>query len=189
MGLCATIALAEPRLAGKAQLPTAIRITGAVDVFQTLRIPWINCVSGRSDFGRPRGAKPSGASPIAVTPRYGWLVCTARRRSPGIANRLKSVLNGEQAPEPPFVHRVLGIVRVPHRGYLADRRHRDRPNRRHAVGMADLLTATLTAAHQLTVVHYDTDFETAATLLAFQHQCVVPRRSLEASSWRSILHG
>lgn len=100
MGLCATIALAEPRLAGKAQLPTAIRITGAVDVFQTLRIPWINCVSGRSDFGRPRGAKPSGASPIAVTPRYGWLVCTARRRSPGIANRLKSVLNGEQAPEP-----------------------------------------------------------------------------------------
>ena len=82
---------------------------------------------------------------------------------PSIPNRLKSVLNGEQAPAPPFVHRVLGIVRVPHRGHLADRRHRGRPNRRQAVGMADLLTATLAAAHQLTVVHYDTDFETAVS--------------------------
>jgi hypothetical protein len=55
--------------------------------------------------------------------------------------------------------------------------------------MADLLTATLAAAHKLTVIHYDTDFETAATLLDFQHQWVVPRGSLEASSWRSILRG
>jgi predicted nucleic acid-binding protein len=49
----------------------------------------------------------------------------------------------------------------------------------------DLLTATLAAAHQLTVVHYDTDFETAATVLACQHHWVVPRGSLSASSWVS----
>jgi len=44
-----------------------------------------------------------------------------------------------------------------------------------AVGMTDLLTATLAAAHQLTVVHYDADFDTAATVLTFQHRWVVPR--------------
>ena len=43
--------------------------------------------------------------------------------------------------------------------------------------MADLLTATL-AAHQLTVIHYDADFETAATVLTFQHQWVLPRGSV-----------
>jgi hypothetical protein len=61
---------------------------------------------------------------------------------------------------------ALGVQRV-----LATRgRHR-------AVGMADLLTATLGAAHQLTVVHYDADFETAATVLTFRHQWVLPRGS------------
>ena len=44
--------------------------------------------------------------------------------------------------------------------------------------MADLLTATLAAAHQLTVVHYDADFETAATVLTFQHRWVLPRGSV-----------
>jgi predicted nucleic acid-binding protein len=44
--------------------------------------------------------------------------------------------------------------------------------------MADLLTATLAAAHQLTVVHYDADFETAATVLAFQHHWVLPTGSV-----------
>ena len=47
-----------------------------------------------------------------------------------------------------------------------------------AVGMADLLTATLAAAHQLSVVHYDADFVTAATVLAFQHRWVLPRASV-----------
>jgi predicted nucleic acid-binding protein len=47
-----------------------------------------------------------------------------------------------------------------------------------AVGMADLLTATLAAAHKLAVVHYDADFETAATVLAFEHRWVLPRGSL-----------
>jgi len=49
--------------------------------------------------------------------------------------------------------------------------------RHRAVGMADLLTATLAAAHQLTVIHYDADFETAATVLTFQHQWVLARGS------------
>jgi hypothetical protein len=44
--------------------------------------------------------------------------------------------------------------------------------------MAHLLTATLADAHQLTVVHYDADFETAATVLAFRHQWVLPRGSI-----------
>ena len=50
--------------------------------------------------------------------------------------------------------------------------------RHRAVGMADLLTATLAAAHQLTVIHYDADFETAATVLTFQHQWVLARGSV-----------
>lgn len=44
--------------------------------------------------------------------------------------------------------------------------------------MADLLTATLAAAHQLTVVHYDADFETAALVLAFRHRWVLARGSI-----------
>jgi predicted nucleic acid-binding protein len=55
-----------------------------------------------------------------------------------------------------------------HRALAATGQHR-------AVGMADLLTATLAAAHRLTVVHFDADFETAATVLAFQHRWVLAR--------------
>jgi hypothetical protein len=47
-----------------------------------------------------------------------------------------------------------------------------------AVGMADLLTAVLAATHRLTVIHYDADFETAATVLTFEHRWVVPRVSI-----------
>ena len=47
-----------------------------------------------------------------------------------------------------------------------------------AVGVADLLTAALSADHHLTVVHYDADFDTAATVLDFQHQWVLSRGSL-----------
>lgn len=47
-----------------------------------------------------------------------------------------------------------------------------------AVGIADLLTATLASVHQLTVIHYDADFETAAMVLDFQHRWVLPRGSL-----------
>jgi predicted nucleic acid-binding protein len=53
-----------------------------------------------------------------------------------------------------------------------------RTGQHRVVGVADLLTATLAAAHQLTVVHYDADFETAATVLTFQHHWVLPRGSV-----------
>jgi hypothetical protein len=44
--------------------------------------------------------------------------------------------------------------------------------------MADLLTAVLAATHRLTVIHYDADFETAATVLTFEHRWAVPRGSV-----------
>jgi hypothetical protein len=47
-----------------------------------------------------------------------------------------------------------------------------------AVGMPDLLTAVLAAAHGLTVVHYDADFETAATVVAFEQVWVAQPGSL-----------
>jgi predicted nucleic acid-binding protein len=53
-----------------------------------------------------------------------------------------------------------------------------RTGRHRAVGVHDLLTAVLAAAHNLTVVHYDSDFETAATVLAFEHRWVLPRGAL-----------
>lgn len=46
------------------------------------------------------------------------------------------------------------------------------------VGMADLLRAALAATHRLTVIHYEADFETAATVLTFEHRWVVPRGSV-----------
>jgi hypothetical protein len=50
--------------------------------------------------------------------------------------------------------------------------------RHRAIGIADLLTAALAAAHRLTVVHYDADFETAATVLTFEHRWVQVRGSV-----------
>jgi len=50
-----------------------------------------------------------------------------------------------------------------------------RTGRHRSVGMAGLLTATIAAAHRLTVVHYDSDFDTAATVLRFKHRWVLPR--------------
>ena len=61
---------------------------------------------------------------------------------------------------------------------LGAQRKLARTGQHRVVGMADLLTATLAAAHQLTVVHYDADFETAAAVLTFQHHWVLPRRSI-----------
>jgi hypothetical protein len=43
------------------------------------------------------------------------------------------------------------------------------------VGIADLLTAVLAAEHGMTVLHYDSDFEIAAEVLAFDHRWVLPR--------------
>ncbi|MGA8250780.1 MAG: hypothetical protein WB989_09040 [Mycobacterium sp.] len=50
----------------------------------------------------------------------------------------------------------------------------DVPRLHRAVGIADLLTASLAAAHQLTAIHYDADFDTAATVLRFQHRWPLP---------------
>lgn len=40
------------------------------------------------------------------------------------------------------------------------------------------LGSTSRVPHQLTVIHYDADFETAATVLRFQHRWVLPRGSV-----------
>ncbi len=50
--------------------------------------------------------------------------------------------------------------------------------RHRAVGIADLLTAVIAHQHQVTVIHYDADFETAAAVLPFDHAWVVPRGSM-----------
>lgn len=53
------------------------------------------------------------------------------------------------------------------------------PTGRHrAVGIADLLTAVLASEHQLTLVHYDADFDIAAEVITFKRQWVAPRGSL-----------
>jgi predicted nucleic acid-binding protein len=44
--------------------------------------------------------------------------------------------------------------------------------RHRSVGIADLLTAAVAEAHRLIVLHYDSDFDTAATVLDFQHRWV-----------------
>jgi predicted nucleic acid-binding protein len=53
-----------------------------------------------------------------------------------------------------------------------------RTGEHRGVGVADLLTTTLAAAHQLTVIHYDADFDITATVLTFQHRWVLPRGSI-----------
>ena len=61
---------------------------------------------------------------------------------------------------------------------LKAQRELARQGRHRAVGIPDLLTAVLAAEHGLTVVHYDADFETAATVVAFEQVWVMPRGSL-----------
>ena len=50
-----------------------------------------------------------------------------------------------------------------------------RNGRHRAVGIADMLTAVLAAAHGMTVLHYDSDFEIAVEVLEFEHRWVAPR--------------
>ncbi|MGB3685842.1 MAG: PIN domain-containing protein [Ornithinimicrobium sp.] len=47
-----------------------------------------------------------------------------------------------------------------------------------AIGVADLLTAALAGQHQLTLVHYDTDFDIAREVITFESQWVAQRGSL-----------
>jgi len=53
-----------------------------------------------------------------------------------------------------------------------------RSGRHRAVGIADLLTATVAAQHRLTLVHYDTDFEIAAQVIDLDHRWVADRGTL-----------
>jgi predicted nucleic acid-binding protein len=53
-----------------------------------------------------------------------------------------------------------------------------RTGRHRAVGIADLLTAVLTSEHQLTLVHYDADFDIAGEVITFKRQWVAPRGRL-----------
>lgn len=46
--------------------------------------------------------------------------------------------------------------------------------RHRSVGIADLLTSVLASRHRMTVVHYDSDFEIASSVLDFEHTWVVP---------------
>jgi len=64
------------------------------------------------------------------------------------------------------------------RSALDAQRELARQGRHRAVGLPDLLTAVLAAVHGLTVVHYDADFETAATVVAFEQVWVAQRGSL-----------
>lgn len=50
-----------------------------------------------------------------------------------------------------------------------------RTGRHRAVGIADLLTSVLAAEHRLTIVHYDVDFEIAATVVNLSQRWVVER--------------
>ena len=53
-----------------------------------------------------------------------------------------------------------------------------RTGRHRAVGIADLLTAVLASEHRLTVVHYDSDFDTAAEVINLEHRWVAPRGTI-----------
>jgi len=53
-----------------------------------------------------------------------------------------------------------------------------RTGRHRAVGIADLLTAVLASEHQLTVVHYDADFDIAGEVITVRSLWVAPRGSI-----------
>lgn len=50
--------------------------------------------------------------------------------------------------------------------------------RHRSVGIADMLTAVAAHKHRLTILHYDADFDTAATVLDFEHRWVAEPGSL-----------
>ena len=61
---------------------------------------------------------------------------------------------------------------------FAAQRELARSGRHRAVGIADLLTATLAADHGTTLLHYDADFDTAAEVIRFDHRWIADRGSL-----------
>jgi len=58
---------------------------------------------------------------------------------------------------------------------LGAQRELARAGRHRAVGMADLLIAVLAIAHDVTLIHYDSDFDIASDVLPLQHRWVVAR--------------
>lgn len=64
------------------------------------------------------------------------------------------------------------------RAALDAQRDLARVGRHRAVGMNDLLVSVLAARHRLTVLHYDVDYEVAATVIDFEQRWIVPRGSL-----------
>jgi predicted nucleic acid-binding protein len=58
---------------------------------------------------------------------------------------------------------------------LAAQRQLARTGRHRSVGMADLLVATLADAHDVTLIHYNSDFEIASEAIGFRHQWVLNR--------------
>jgi predicted nucleic acid-binding protein len=54
-----------------------------------------------------------------------------------------------------------------------------RTGRHRAVGIADLLTAVLAVEHRLTLLHYDSDFDTTAEVLPnLDHRWIAPGGTL-----------
>lgn len=51
--------------------------------------------------------------------------------------------------------------------------------RHRAVGMNDLLIATVAAAHDVLLIHYDSDFDIAASVISVRHQWVVDRGTVD----------
>jgi len=62
---------------------------------------------------------------------------------------------------------------------LGAQRKLARDGRHRAVGMADLLIAVLAIAHDVTLIHYDSDFDIASDVLPLQHRWVVERGSVD----------
>ena len=52
-----------------------------------------------------------------------------------------------------------------------------RSGRHRAVGIADLLTGVLASEHRVTLIHYDSDFDTLAEVLPFSNRWIAPRGS------------
>ena len=44
--------------------------------------------------------------------------------------------------------------------------------------MADLLAAVLAGEHQLTLIHYDADFDIAAEVIDFEHRWITTRGAI-----------
>ena len=53
-----------------------------------------------------------------------------------------------------------------------------RTGRHRSVGMADLVGAVLAGEHQLTLIHYDADFDIAAEVIDFEHRWVTTRGAI-----------